>query len=86
MFKRREGPSIHIDVRVNLDGGHPVAMGFQQNAQAGRHNALANAAHHTARDQNDFHRRRLDGLLLLIFIVVVHCCCHICSSLKIEND
>ena len=49
---RAHGAGVHVDVGVQLLGGHLEAPLFQQPAKAGRADALAQAGHHAAGDEN----------------------------------
>ena len=49
---RAHGARVHVDVRVQLLGGHLQAPGFQKPAQGGGGNALAQTGNHTAGHKN----------------------------------
>ena len=55
------GARIHIDIGVQLLGGHLQPPGLQQTAQGCRRNALAQAGDHAAGDENVFGLFHIDS-------------------------
>jgi hypothetical protein len=54
MLERRHGAGIDIDIGIELEMGDLDAARFENRAQAGGGDALAQAGHDTARDENVF--------------------------------
>ena len=52
VLQRAHGAGIHVDIRIQLLRSHLQAAGFQQTAQAGCCDALAQAGDHAASNKN----------------------------------
>lgn len=52
MFVRREGPSINVEVRVNLDGCNTQANGLEKGANTASDHPLPNTTDDTTTDQD----------------------------------